>query len=289
VLVALVGGLLGLFAVTRFLSLTTVLVSWSPQLLGGHERGDPLWTYLTPWMVSLTFGLVVWAVRAATLGGVFSGSAICLAVILGAQGGIWPLIALFVLTFAATRAGRRKKEQAGLAESRRGRTAGQVIANLGVAGLVGILGYLGFLDMILPVAGYFMWTVVLVPVLLTAALCEATADTVSSEIGQAFGGTPRLVTNFRAVPPGTDGAVSARGTLAGMAAALVVALVAMFAMRMTVTHMAVAWLGGVAGLWFDSLLGATIERRGWVGNDAVNFNSTAFAVLVAVGLLVVWR
>ena len=28
------------------------------------------------------------------------------------------------------------------------------------------------------------------------------------------------------------------------------------------------------GLLFDSLLGATLERKGWLGNDAVNFLST---------------
>jgi uncharacterized membrane protein len=37
----------------------------------------------------------------------------------------------------------------------------------------------------------------------------------------------------------------------------------------------------VAGLLFDSVLGATLERRGWLGNDWVNFASTAFAALLA--------
>jgi uncharacterized membrane protein len=34
-------------------------------------------------------------------------------------------------------------------------------------------------------------------------------------------------------------------------------------------------LGGVFGLLFDSLLGATLERMGWLNNDSVNFLSTA--------------
>jgi uncharacterized membrane protein len=34
-------------------------------------------------------------------------------------------------------------------------------------------------------------------------------------------------------------------------------------------------------LFFDSLLGATAERKGWIGNDLVNFTSTAFAAGVA--------
>jgi len=40
-----------------------------------------------------------------------------------------------------------------------------------------------------------------------------------------------------------------------------------------------------AGLIFDSLLGATVERRGWLGNDLVNFSSTVFAAAVAWGLV----
>jgi uncharacterized membrane protein len=38
------------------------------------------------------------------------------------------------------------------------------------------------------------------------------------------------------------------------------------------------------GLFFDSLLGATVERRGWIGNDLVNFVSTLVAALIAAGL-----
>jgi uncharacterized membrane protein len=43
--------------------------------------------------------------------------------------------------------------------------------------------------------------------------------------------------------------------------------------------------GGVVGLGFDSLLGATLERRGWLNNDAVNFLSTASAAGFALGIM----
>ena len=46
-----------------------------------------------------------------------------------------PGLALFVLAFAATRFRRSQKEQIGLAESRRGRSASQVAANMGIAAL----------------------------------------------------------------------------------------------------------------------------------------------------------
>jgi uncharacterized membrane protein len=52
---------------------------------------------------------------------------------------------------------------------------------------------------------------------------------------------------------------------------------------------AVSWAGGIFGLFFDSLLGATAELRGWINNDAVNFLSTAAAAGVALALLAAMR
>jgi len=114
-----------------------------------------------------------------------------------------------------------------------------------------------------------------------AALAEATADTVSSEIGQAFGGQPILITTLRRVPPGTDGAISLYGTLAGILTAAIIAATGAPALGMSFAECLTAFAAGVAGLFFDTLLGATIERRGWIGNDLVNFTSTAFAAAIA--------
>lgn len=41
------------------------------------------------------------------------------------------------------------------------------------------------------------------------------SDTVSSEVGKGYGKTTYLVTTLQRVPPGTEGAVSLEGTLAG--------------------------------------------------------------------------
>ena len=48
-----------------------------------------------------------------------------------------------------------------------------------------------------------------------AALAEAAADTVSSEVGQATGRGAYMITDFRDAPIGTNGAISVEGTLAG--------------------------------------------------------------------------
>ena len=85
--------------------------------------------------------------------------------------------------------------------------------------------------------------------------------------------------------PGTDGAVSVAGTLAGLVAAAIVAGAGSWALRGGWILFTLSCAGAVFGLFFDSLLGATLEKRGWLNNDAVNFLSTASAAGFALLLL----
>lgn len=222
---------------------------------------------------------LVFATRAATAGAALTGAVIAGALWLQTPGlhtALWPLLALLVLTFGATRFGRRRKESLGIAEARRGRTASQVAANLGVAALAGI-----------PLSQAHVFSRVgfggrAAMAAMVAAMAEATADTVSSELGQVLGGTPWMITSLRRVPAGTDGAVSMAGTLAGIAGAAVVVVVAKSALPLlSWTDAGIALAGGMAGTVIDSLLGAGPEGRGWLNNDAVNALSTVAAAVVA--------
>ena len=134
-------------------------------------------------------------------------------------------------------------------------------------------------------AVWIEWTL---KVMCLAALAEATADTVSSEIGQAYGGAPRMLLSLKLVGAGTDGAITLLGTAAGIGGSCVVAMAGTWAMRLHTQEALVAICAGSAGLFFDSLLGATLERRGWLGNDLVNFTSTVFASVVAAVIYRYW-
>ena len=230
--------------------------------------------------ISLALALLVFLARAATPLAALTGGVITAVLTLAPLPGMssWyhsalpALLALFVLTFAATRFGRGKKQQLGVAEDKRGRNAAQVAANLGVAGL----GAAVALTHPLPDMLY--------AVVVVAALAEATADTLASELGEVLGGPPLLVTTLRRVTPGTDGAISLAGTVAGTGGAILVVLVAVSTLGLRLGDALAAGLGAVGGLFVDSLLGATAERRGWLNNDAVNFLSTLAASLIALAI-----
>jgi uncharacterized protein (TIGR00297 family) len=96
-----------------------------------------------------------------------------------------------------------------------------------------------------------------------------------------------MITTFRKAEPGTDGAISVGGTAVGIVAAGLVAAAGAWTLGGGWSMLALSWGAGVFGLFFDSLLGATLERRGWINNDAVNFLSTASAAAFAFGLLAV--
>lgn len=234
------------------------------------------------------FGLLVWRLRAATPGAALTGALFTATLYIAAPGRhtlLWPLLALFLLTFAATRFGRARKEELGIAEERQGRSAPQVAANLGAAAIAGVaLSTSRLLLSNSPILGRPVLIDLPILIALVAALAEATADTLSSELGEVLGGEPVLLTTLQRVPAGTDGAISLAGTLAGCAGATVIAVIATLVLPLSRIEGLLALAGGVFGLFFDSLLGATLERRGWLNNDTVNFLSTCAAALCAAAL-----
>jgi len=243
---------------------------------------------------SLLLALVVLKLRAATVAGAITGAVITASLMFSTvsfpykpwQTALPAVLAVSFLAWIATKAGREKKERLGTAEERHGRSAAQVAANLGVAALVCFDSMQSLL-----IHTHWFSPANLAPIPLIApglaALAEAAADTVSSEIGQVLGGRPRMITTLQAVDAGTDGAISLMGTLAGVVAAGIVAGIGAWAMRGSFAVFWVSCAGGVFGLLFDSLLGATLEKRGWLNNDAVNFLSTASAAGFALGMLAV--
>jgi uncharacterized protein (TIGR00297 family) len=240
---------------------------------------EGMWTAA---VVTLAFTALARWMRGVSTSGAWAGAVVCFLIYVG---GGWrafcPLVAVFLLTWVATRIGYERKRKRGTAERGDGRGASQVLANLGVAGFSAAL-----------YAAYKSETVLLVA--MVAALSEAAADTLSSEVGQALSDQSRLITTWELVPAGTDGGITLAGTIAGIVGAGLIALVAaatgllgsgllgsgLFAWRWLWIPTACA----VAGMLLDSVLGAWLERRQVLNNDAVNFLCTLFAAGLAVML-----
>ena len=206
--------------------------------------------------------------RGVSNSGAVAGAVVCFLISAGAGGGaLAALVSVFILTWIATRLGTSRKEKSGTAERRDGRRASQVLANLGVAAIGAVLFALtGIPAFLLAVA---------------AALSEAAADTVSSEIGQASGSNPRLITSWRVVPAGTDGGVTLVGTTGGVLAAALVATVCGVSGLIPWNRFGIVAAAAAAGMIADSFLGAWLERREILNNDQVNFLGTLTSAAVA--------
>jgi uncharacterized protein (TIGR00297 family) len=208
-----------------------------------------------------------------TVSGAVAGTALG-AVILASTGlaGWTLLLASFACAVATSRIGLARKRVLGIAEERGGRRgAGNAIANTGVATVAAVMSVVTYAHD--PARLAFV-----------TALVAGASDTVASEVGKAWGSRTFLVTTARVVPPGTSGAMSLEGTLAGLASAALLTLgaAALGLIPLVLSFVVVA--GATAGAIVESLLGATLEHRGIVNNDVLNFLNTSIAALVAVEL-----
>jgi uncharacterized protein (TIGR00297 family) len=254
-------------------------------------------------LVALLIAALAWAAGALTVAGAGAAAIIGALCILAGWGWAALLILYFVVAVAFSRLGAAAKERrtAGVVAKGGRRDAVQVLANGGVFALAAFLSG----QSAAPNAALFA-------AVAAGALAASAADTLATEIGTLVGGEPRSVIGWRAVPPGTSGAVSTAGSLAMLCGAILVAVAAR-TMGLTPHLIAVA-LGGVAGAVADSLLGALVQERrhcprcdlateqrvhdcgtatelagglAWLDNDLVNLCATLVGAVVAAMLAVV--
>lgn len=227
-----------------------------------------------PAALAVNGGLAVAALAARLLdrSGALAALAIGVAVYCGVGWrGYALLVAFFVIGSGLTLVGLDAKREAGLAQAASGRrSARHALANGGVAALAA-LAYAAASPALEQALGMAF----------AGALAAATADTASSEVGQLWGRPTLLVTSWKPVPAGTDGGVSAQGSLAGLVAVVPVALLGGWAGLYEGAGVVWVVASGFAGTVVDSLLGATLERRGLLDNEGVNLLATASGAVSA--------
>jgi len=223
--------------------------------------------------VNLVLAALAYLARAVSRSGVLVGLALGIALYaLGGAAAFSLLFAFVVLGSVATRTGQARKRALGIEEARGGRRgAANALANstTGVvcAFLAGTTGR---------------------PALALAALAGAFStaafDTVSSEIGKAYGRRTVLVTSFRRVPPGTEGGVSLEGTLAGFLAAALMAAVAWIAGLVALGAAGLVVVAAFAGATVESYLGA-LRASTRLDNHLMNFVNTVVGAATAAALV----
>jgi len=229
----------------------------------------------------------------------------------GTIGSALLLLAFFISSVALSRAGKARKRALVDIGKAGARDAWQVLANGGVA-TAALMGWV-FLDHGAAASAWFG--------AFAGAYAAATADTWGTEIGTLAAKPPRSILTGKPLATGLSGGVSAPGTAAEVAGAVLIAILTPLALLLALpgtpvtlhvltSLMLPVFAGGFGGALIDSLLGATLQerrwcpacqrecevdqhgcgtatehRRGlpWLTNDAVNFAATAAGAAIAGG------
>lgn len=236
--------------------------------------------------VVLTVALAAAAVVAGALTRTAGIIAAAFGIVVVVIGG-FPFLALLVLfvvaSVLATRYGFEEKKRRSVQEGTAGeRGVSNVLAHIVIPTALVLSAWL--VPSVLPVRS--------VTTLYTAALAFGAADTFASEFG-VLAGAARSILTLRPVVAGTNGGVSALGeawafvgavSTAGIGAGL------FYAFRTPVVSL-VALLGigaaaGFIGCQIDSVLGETLENRGYLTKGSTNFVAMLLSVVVAMALLI---
>ncbi len=226
----------------------------------------------------IVFGIVIYKKQILDAGGTVAAVLMGITISIFADTQRLILLTIFlVLGVSATKYRYSYKKRIHVAEGRHGkRNYVNVIANGIVPTAFAVLWFFNddpfFSDLLK--AGYI------------AAVASITGDTLSSEIGVLSRGNPIMITSLKRVERGADGGVSPLGECAGFLGTIIIGLSAYVLGILNDFNLVIltAVIGGAAGFHFDSLLGATFERKKLISNATVNFLSTVIGSIV--GLIV---
>ncbi len=187
----------------------------------------------------------------------------------------WLAVALYLLLGTlVTKIGFSFKESKGIAEGRGGKRGPENVWGSAATGALLAIIYKALNGS----AEYILF------VGFASSFSAKLADTFGSEIGKRWGRKTYLITNFKEVAAGTDGAISLQGTFASLLGSLLMALV-MYKLDFltSISSLTIVIISGFIATLMESYFGAIFQNRiVWMSNELVNFFQTTFAAIISI-------
>ena len=228
-------------------------------------------------IVGFTFGYFAFRAKTADLSGLFSAALIGIILLVFAvpQGTQWFLIMLsfFILGSSATKYKFEYKKRIGVEQGRGGARGYRNVFSNGIAAAAAAVLF-----------GVFQQPVFIA--MYVGCVATAAGDTLASEIG-VTGGVPYMITTLKKVPIGTNGGITPTGESIALVGSFIVSFVALLLNVITPVMMVTCTIAGFVGTNIDSLVGATLENRGFLGNAGTNLLATIGGGVCAVALYLI--
>jgi len=205
-------------------------------------------------------------------------ASLAIGLVIGLFGSVDWLLILIIFTglgFAATLLGLAKKRAKRLQEGRSGERMYKNVVAVGITPCI-----FAVLCFILGDEYYTMMSIAYI-----SSITVAAADTIASEVG-VRDERVWMITTFKRVEPGVDGGVSVMGTLVALFAAVVTTLIGwllIFGFTFNLLFL-VPVMAGMVGCFADSVLGATIETKGYISKYTNNAVTALFGSLFAIAV-----
>ena len=184
----------------------------------------------------------------------------------------WMSVVLYLLLGSlVTKIGFKYKNKLGIAEKRGGRRGPENVLGSASTGLfLALMIKLNLANLILLKVGF------------AASFVAKLADTFGSEIGKRYGKNTFLITTFKKVRQGTEGAISLEGTIASLFGALIMSF-AMFILGFITIEKGffIVCFSGFVATIFESFIGAKFQDKFNLSNEVVNAIQTSFSAALA--------
>ena len=185
----------------------------------------------------------------------------------------WISVVLYLLLGSlVTKIGFNYKNKLGIAEKRRGCRGPENVWGSASTGLfLALLIKLNFANVIFLKVGF------------AASFAAKLADTFGSEIGKRYGKNTFLITTFKKVRQGTEGAISLEGTIASLFGALIMSF-AMFILGFITIEKGffIVCFSGFVATIFESFIGAKFQDKFNLSNEVINAIQTSFSATLAI-------